>query len=70
MLNARGALTANYFSELDPTLAETVQNRWRQMAGLGQAIPHHWLPRDVWDLLRGGAELLRRMLEDTPRGAL
>eukprot|EP00974_Lingulodinium_polyedra_P071754 6941812-Lingulodinium_polyedra.AAC.1 len=70
MLNARGALTASYFSELDPALAEAVQNRWQQMARLGKAIPHHWLARDVWDLLRGGAELLRRMLGDTPRGAL
>eukprot|EP00974_Lingulodinium_polyedra_P087388 8470211-Lingulodinium_polyedra.AAC.1 len=57
MLNARGALTASYFSELDPALAEAVQNRWRQMAGLDQATLHRWLARAVWDLLRGGAEL-------------
>eukprot|EP00974_Lingulodinium_polyedra_P036324 3483699-Lingulodinium_polyedra.AAC.1 len=70
MLNARGALAASYFSEGDTTLAEAVQNRRRQMAGLNQAIPHRWLARDVWDLLRGGAELLRRMLENTPSDAL
>eukprot|EP00974_Lingulodinium_polyedra_P012622 1221707-Lingulodinium_polyedra.AAC.1 len=38
MLNARGAMTASYFSELDPALAEAVQRTvgdiWRALARL------------------------------------
>ena len=70
MAEAQYSLVGSFFAEVNDTLARAVEERWRAHAALGLGPPHLRVAADVWDMLRGTAEPLRRVLDAAPRGAL
>eukprot|EP00969_Alexandrium_andersonii_P357434 15448805-Alexandrium_andersonii.AAC.1 len=59
-----------WFVEIEDHLAEAVEGYWARRAALAGEAPYRRLAGDVWDIVRNGAEGLRRALGGVPRGAL
>eukprot|EP00974_Lingulodinium_polyedra_P130478 11213970-Lingulodinium_polyedra.AAC.1 len=57
--SGQGALIASYYAGIDNRFAAAVQSRWRYAQEHGLEAPRIRLARDIWGLLRRGAEALR-----------
>eukprot|EP00969_Alexandrium_andersonii_P186481 8239261-Alexandrium_andersonii.AAC.1 len=51
-----------WFVEIEDHLAEAVEEYWNRRDGLAGEAPCRRLAGDVWDIVRDGAEGLRRAL--------
>eukprot|EP00974_Lingulodinium_polyedra_P015175 1468990-Lingulodinium_polyedra.AAC.1 len=65
-IGAEDALHASFFVEINSTLAGAVKRTWKRWQEIGGGVMHEQVAEDVWDLLRNGAEPLRRVLARAP----